>query len=125
MKKTRFFITLLASVAVMLLVGSCDKDSDEDPVFTVTVSNDGHGTDSSNVASAAAGATITLTATPAAGYIFKQWVVVSGGITLSNVSPTTFIMPAGNVSVRAEFEANGLGTGGVSDFGNGGVYDEF
>ncbi len=40
------------------------------------------------------------------GYIFSHWTIVSGGVKLSNTeSPTTtFVMPANNVELRANFE---------------------
>lgn len=47
-------------------------------------------------------ATVTLTATPAEGYTFKEWQVVSGGVTVENNS---FTMPASNVEIKAVFEA--------------------
>ena len=55
----------------------------------------------------AEGDTVTITANaPDTGKQFKEWMVVSGGITLasSTSATTTFTMPAGNVEVTAEFE---------------------
>lgn len=69
--------------------------------YTVTVETDGHGTASVSPVSAAAGAEIRLTAYPDSGYRFKQWEVVSGGITITG---DTFTMPASNVTVKAIFE---------------------
>ena len=53
--------------------------------------------------SAAAGTVVTLTATPKSGYHFKQWQVVTGGVTIKD---SKFTMPAGNVEVKAIFEKN-------------------
>ena len=62
----------------------------------------GSGTANANPSSAAAGATITLTATPASGYRFVEWQVVSGGMVITDDS---FVMPAANVTITAVFEA--------------------
>ena len=69
--------------------------------YSITVQNDGNGTANANVTSATAGTEITLTETPNAGYQFKQWQVVSGGVTITG---NKFIMPAQNVTVKAIFE---------------------
>ena len=71
--------------------------------YTVTVSIDGSGTASASPATAAAGTEITLTAKADAGYTFKQWQVVTGGVTIKY---SKFTMPAGNVEVKAVFEKN-------------------
>ena len=69
--------------------------------YTVTVSNDGNGTGTASPSTAAAGTTITLTATPNKGYHFKEWQVISGGVTIKN---NKFTMPDNNVEVKAIFE---------------------
>ena len=69
--------------------------------YTVTVSNDGNGTASASHAKAAAGTEITLTATPQIGYHFKEWQVMSGGMTIKD---NKFIMPDTNVEIKAIFE---------------------
>ena len=69
--------------------------------YTVTVSNDGNGTGAATPSTAAAGTTITLTATPNTGYHFKEWQVISGGVTIKD---DKFLMPDSNVEVRAIFE---------------------
>jgi hypothetical protein len=74
----------------------------------ITVSDDGNGTANPSVQSAQHGATVTLTATAKNGYSFKNWQVLSGGITLSpnaTTNPATFTMPDSAVSVKANFEA--------------------
>jgi uncharacterized repeat protein (TIGR02543 family) len=72
----------------------------------ITVTDGGGGVANADVQSAVQGATITLTATANSGYSFKQWEVISGGITLSSTtsSTATFEMPNNAVSVRAVFE---------------------
>ena len=69
--------------------------------YTVTVSNDGTGTGTATPSTAAAGTTIILTAMPNAGYHFKAWQVISGGVTIKD---DKFIMPSANVEVKAVFE---------------------
>ena len=68
---------------------------------TVTVITDGNGTASASSTSATAGTEITLTATPNTGYHFKEWQVISGGVTITN---NKFTMPNDNVEVKAIFE---------------------
>ena len=72
-----------------------------EPEYSVTVSDDGHGTGSADPASATAGTEITLSAVPEAGYRFKEWKVISGGVTITGGK---FIMPGSNVEVMAIFE---------------------
>ena len=69
--------------------------------YSVTVTSDGNGTASASQTSAIEGTEITLTATPTDGYKFKEWQVVSGGITIEE---NKFTMPANNVEVKAIFE---------------------
>ena len=69
--------------------------------YTVTVGNDGNGTGTATPSTAAAGTTITLTATPNKGYHFKEWQVISGGVTIKD---NKFLMPSANVEVKAIFE---------------------
>ena len=69
--------------------------------YTVTVSNDGNGTGTATPSTAVAGKTIILTATPNTGYHFKEWQVISGGVTIKD---NKFLMPNGNVEVKAIFE---------------------
>jgi len=71
--------------------------------YSVTVRTDGNGTAMADKTSAAAGTVVTLTATPKSGYTFKQWQVVTGGVTIKD---NKFTMPAGNVEVKAIFEKN-------------------
>ena len=70
--------------------------------YKVTVTN---GTGGGNYA---AGATVSITANEAStGEMFDKWEVVSGSITLAdaNSATTTFVMPAGAVSVKATYKA--------------------
>ena len=70
--------------------------------YTVTVSNDGNGTGTATPSTAATGTEITLTAMPKEGYHFKEWQVESPtGLVITN---NKFLMPNGNVEVKAIFE---------------------
>ena len=71
--------------------------------FTVTVTSGGNGTASASHVKAVAGTEITLTATPKEGYHFKEWQVISGGVTIKD---NKFLMPSANVEVKAIFEKN-------------------
>ena len=74
------------------------------PIYTVTVTNDGHGTGSAAPVSGAEGTEVTLNATPAEGYVFKEWQVVSGGVT---VKDNKFTIGTANVEIKAVFEQAG------------------
>ena len=65
--------------------------------YTVTV-NGGSATQET----ATVGTTITLTANdPESGFVFKEWQVISGGVTITG---NEFTMPAANVEITAVFE---------------------
>ena len=83
-----------------------EKDATPPPApteYSVKVSTDGNGTAMADKTSAAAGTVVTLTATPKSGYTFKQWQVITGGVTIKD---NKFTMPAGNVEIKAIFEKN-------------------
>ena len=86
--------------------------------YTVTVNNDGNGTASANPHTAAAGTMITLTATPNKGYHFKEWQVISGGVTIKD---NKFTMPNDNVEVKAVFEKDAPTEFTITFDGNGGT----
>ena len=69
--------------------------------YIVTVQSDGNGTASADVTYGATGTEVTLTATPSAGYQFKEWQVISGGVTITN---NKFTIGTENVVVKAIFE---------------------
>ena len=77
--------------------------------YTVTVTSGGNGTASASHAKAVVGTEITLTATPNKGYHFKEWQVISGGVTIKD---DKFTMPSANVEVKAIFEKDTGGGGG-------------
>ena len=72
--------------------------------YTVTVTNDGNGTASASVSSGKTGTEVALTATAKTGYKFKEWTVISGGVTVSN---NKFKIGSASVTVKAVFEKTG------------------
>ena len=74
--------------------------------YTIIVQTDGNGSASASSTSATQGAEITLAASANSGYRFKQWQVISGGVTITN---NKFTMPASAVTVKAIFETAGGG----------------
>ena len=80
-------VTVTADITVKALW----EDAPPAPVeYTVTVTTEGNGTASASPAKAVAGEEITLTATPDGGYHFKEWQVISGGVTIKD---DKFTMP--------------------------------
>ena len=75
----------------------------EQSEFNVTMVTDGYGNAVAMPNSAKEGEKIQLTAIPDRGHHFKEWQATSGNIMITN---DKFTMPAGNVIVKAIFEAN-------------------
>ncbi|MCR5475235.1 MAG: DUF6273 domain-containing protein [Lachnospiraceae bacterium] len=73
--------------------------------YTVKTSTDGNGTATASPASGKTGTEVKLIATPNEGYEFKEWTVVSGGVTLADPkkASTTFKIGSANVEVKAFF----------------------
>lgn len=95
------YIPLDETVSTMTFVNTYTENY---PRYTVTVENDGHGTGTATPSEAPAGAQVTLTAAAKQGYVFKEWQVVSGDVTIQK---NVFTMPAGNVTVKAVFQRAG------------------
>ncbi len=102
--------------SVILPGGALVKIGDNDPValpsyggtiaegqvkYHVSLEKEGGGTASVSSDFAAVGTEVALTAVPDEGFHLKEWQVVSGGVTIRGSS---FIMPFGDVTVRAVFE---------------------
>ena len=79
--------------------------------YSVTIADDGNGTATATPAAAEEGMEVTLSAEPKTGYHFKEWQVVSGSVTIAN---NKFIMPGGEVKIRAVFEEDAASTPGGS-----------
>ena len=75
------------------------------------------GTASASLISAKQGEEITLTAAQSRGWHFKEWQVISGGVTIRDHK---FVMPNENVIVKAVFEKDSnSSSGGGNSSGNG------
>ena len=99
---TEYPVNALVTVTADITVKALWEDAPPAPAeYTVTVTTEGNGTASASPAKAVAGEEITLTATPDGGYRFKEWEVISGGVTIKD---DKFTMPDGNVEIKAIFE---------------------
>jgi hypothetical protein len=80
----------------------------ENPVFVnIAVNNEEWGWAFASSQATIPGEGVALTAQPASGLIFSHWEVHTGNPQLGDIfsMTTSFVMPDGNVSVRAIFEA--------------------
>ena len=87
--------------------------------YTVSVVSDGNGTASASKTTVNANEAVTLKATPASGYKFKEWVIVSGtGAVLAdkNAATTTLTVASADVTVKATFEKKLLDSAKVKAF---------
>ncbi len=92
------------------------RNTYEAPVYTVTVSCEGSGTAAASPASGAAGTEVTLTASPENGWRFKEWEVVSGGVSVTGDKIT---VGDADAEIRAVFERIPVYTVTVSCEGSG------
>ena len=77
-------------------------------VYDITVTDGKATVDTQEAATAEEGTVVTITANaPAAGKVFDKWEVMSGNVTIADVTnaTTTFTMPRGAVSVKATYKA--------------------
>ena len=75
--------------------------------YNIIVEDDGHGTakaliNSVDVTSVTEGSTVTLNASPAEGYTFREWQIVSG-LAKDAIKDNSFTMPSNDVRVKAVF----------------------
>ncbi len=105
---------------VSLAIDACDPNAEAPTEYNITVESDENGTASANLTKAPAGTTVTLTATPKEGYELASWQVLSGATV---VSGDKFVMPIGEVVIKANFKvatSSGGGTGGGTTGGGTG-----
>ena len=98
---------LSAVLLLMMALTVCfaaPAESADPQVYQVEVVTAGHGTAAADPVSGAAGTVVTLTATPDQGYRFKDWRVVTGGVTITD---SKFSIGHENVIVAAFFEPVG------------------
>ncbi|MEG0092450.1 MAG: hypothetical protein RSA20_11565, partial [Oscillospiraceae bacterium] len=78
--------------------------------FTVAMQNGGTG--ASGNGNYSNGDVVTISAGTKSGYSFSGWTVTVGNVTLANQSSatTTFVMPAENVVITANWTATGGST---------------
>ncbi|MCR5473757.1 MAG: InlB B-repeat-containing protein, partial [Lachnospiraceae bacterium] len=90
----------------MTLYAQWTEDKPEEYTVTVTVSPKKSGTAKASVNSGKTGTKVTLKAVSKAGYKFKKWKVVSGGVKLADATKTktTLAIKDANVKVKAIFE---------------------
>ena len=91
-------VTVTADITVKALWEDAPPAPTE---YIVTVTNDGNGIGTATPSTAAAGTEITLTVMPSEEYHFKEWQVISGGVTIKD---DKFLMPDSDVEVKAIFE---------------------
>ena len=114
---TRYFsvqesVRIGASTQTVTITTTYDWDESDDPIpppgqLTITMLSDGNGAASATPNTATQGETVEIDAYPNDGYQFKEWQVVSGGVSISpnnTTHPATFTMPNSDVSIRAVFE---------------------
>lgn len=101
------------NIGVSVISAPATLTVNEPVTYTIIVHASAGGTVTADKTSAAAGETVTLTATPASGYHFAGWSIVSGSVTIQN---NQFIMPAGNVEIQAVFDRNSSSGGSDSSY---------
>ncbi len=111
----KFAFAFIAICGIATAVSSCEDTPPVKPTptpFAITLTDDGNGTakatiDGAEVTEALAGETVTITATPDDEHSFDKWTVESGDVELANASSrtTTLTMPAGEVAIKATFQA--------------------
>ena len=98
---TEYPVNAPVTVTADITVKALWEDVPAPTEHTITVITDGNGTASASPDKAVAGTEISLTAESNTGYRFKEWEVISGGVTIKD---DKFLMPDSNVEVKAVFE---------------------
>jgi hypothetical protein len=77
------------------------------PKYSITITADENGSAEADITEAQAGTSVTITATPndPENWKFDKWTVVEGDVELADPlsAQTTFLMPDGNIAIKAEF----------------------
>ena len=118
MKSIFAFSTVV--LILFLIFAACKIEEEPTGQYTLTVISGGNGstTPSGNV-TVDHGSAKNISATPATGYQFVNWTVVSGtGATFGNANSanTTVTLTGGDATIQANFEADYIGTWFGSNF---------
>jgi len=97
------FLITLALIAGMVGCGEVAPPTRYNLTMAVAPGDSGTATDLNNASPYTAGTGVNIRAVAAAGYRFVNWAVPAGTFANANAAETTFIMPAQNVTVTANF----------------------
>ena len=80
--------------------------------YSVTITSDKNGEASANIPCGKEGKTVKLKATPKEGYVFKEWKVLSGDVTISK---NKFKIGTADVKIKAIFKKDSSSEGGSTE----------
>ena len=90
------------------------------PIIELTLTNDGNGNATSNLSQGIEGDVLVLTPVPNEGYVFKEWIIIEGDVSISNNNVTLGLK---NATIKAVFEK--IYTITVNKEGNGTVVADY
>lgn len=105
MKGFSTFLIALALIAGMVGCGEIATPTQYNLTIAVTPVGSGTAADLTSTSPYAAGTVVSLRAVANLGYQFVDWTAAAGTFADANAAQTTFTMPAQNVVVTANFEA--------------------
>jgi uncharacterized repeat protein (TIGR02543 family) len=113
----RRVVTFLLAAALIVGMVGCDGASRYSLTMAVAPIGSGTATDLTNAPSYTAGREVSIAAAAASGYWFVSWTASAGTFVNADAPQTTFIMPAQDVTVTANFEPAEFhgGTGTAED----------
>lgn len=102
MTETDYASTPVEIKADDVTVSNGDDNENKTTEYNVKVTSDENGTATASVTKGKEGTEVTLTSTAKDGYKFKEWQVVSGGVTIKD---NKFTIGTSDVEIKAVFEA--------------------
>ena len=98
-------LSFLLMAVVCVIFFSCGEDEDKQVHSITAFAGYGGAIATADKEIAVAGEAITVTATPAEGFLFKEWKIRVGNTVIENVqaNPSTFTMPMEDVVIVATF----------------------
>ncbi len=121
--KRLYFLLLLVFPFMFASCAPGDEPAKANYSITLTAGNGivAATVNGQEVTEAAEGATVTLTVTPAPGSVFDKWISETQGVIFADAeaATTTFIMPAKDVKIIAEYRLADTYSITVTDNGNG------